>query len=96
MGDIINFKPYPKLWEAFADEPELLKNRTFEALTGASRALAMHGKEAAIAVLRPRKAVVNEFRSSADLKTPDRPASAELKRILADFARDHSIEGWGK
>ena len=38
------FNPYPKLTEAFADQPELLKDKTFNELTAASRALAMFGK----------------------------------------------------
>lgn len=48
------FRPYPKLWEAFADEPWLLKSHTFETLTEASRSLAMFGKEAARDVLARR------------------------------------------
>ena len=48
------FRPYPKLWEAFADEPGLLKMRdslTFDRLTQASLRLATEGREAARAVL---------------------------------------------
>lgn len=46
------FRPFPRLWEAFEDEPGLLKNRPFNTLFDASRQLAMHGKEAARVVLR--------------------------------------------
>jgi hypothetical protein len=59
------FRPYPKLWEAFADEPEMiiiLDNRhpdhlqSFESLTQYSKTLAVRGKEAAREeILRPRK-----------------------------------------
>lgn len=48
------FRPYLKLWEAFAGEPHLLKSRdtlTFDRLTEASRRLAMEGREAARVVL---------------------------------------------
>ena len=48
------YRPYPKLWEAFADEPHLLKMRdtlTFDRLTEASKRLATQGREAARAVL---------------------------------------------
>ena len=48
------FRPYPKLWEAFADEPHLLKVRdslNFDRLTQASKRLATEGREAARAVL---------------------------------------------
>lgn len=48
------FRPYPKLWEAFAEEPWLLKSHNFETLTEASRSLAMFGKEAARDVLAKR------------------------------------------
>jgi hypothetical protein len=48
------FRPYPKLWTEFADEPWLLKSHTFETLTEASRSLAMFGKESARDVLARR------------------------------------------
>jgi hypothetical protein len=58
------FRPYPKLWAAFADEPEMiiiLDNRhpdflqDFDRLTFYSKTLAMHGKEAArTEIMRPR------------------------------------------
>lgn len=48
------FRPYPKLWEAFVEEPWLLKSHTFETLTEASRSLAMFGKDAARDVLARR------------------------------------------
>ena len=48
------FRPYPKLWKEFADEPWLMKGHTFERLTEASRCLAMFGKESARDVLARR------------------------------------------
>lgn len=48
------FRPYPKLWEAFSEEPWLLKGHTFELLTEASRSLAMFGKDADRDVLARR------------------------------------------
>ena len=48
------FKPFPKLWEAFNDEPWLLKGHTFEYLWEASRSLAMFGKDSARDVLARR------------------------------------------
>lgn len=51
------FRPFPKLWEAFVDEPDLLdpqKNLlTFAQLFDASRALATRGKDAARTILDP-------------------------------------------
>lgn len=51
VGLGVKAMPFPKLWAAFADEPELL-HRNFELLSEASRALGMHGKEAARGVLK--------------------------------------------
>lgn len=48
------FRPFPKLWETFKEEPWLLKNHTFEVLADASRSLSMIGKEAARDVLARR------------------------------------------
>lgn len=48
------FRPYPRLWEAFGDEPWLLKGHSFETLTEASRSLAMFGKDSARDVLAKR------------------------------------------
>lgn len=48
------FRPYPKLWAEFADEPWLMKGHTFETLTEASRSLAMFGKDSARDVLARR------------------------------------------
>lgn len=45
------FRPFPKLWAAFSDEPGLMKGHTFEALSEAARSLAMFGKDAARDVL---------------------------------------------
>lgn len=49
--DTAPFRPFPKLWEAFSEEPWLMKGHTFERLWEASRSLAMFGKEAARDVL---------------------------------------------
>lgn len=48
------FRPFPKLWESFKEEPWLLKSHTFEVLSDASRSLAMFGKDAARDVLARR------------------------------------------
>lgn len=48
------FRPFPKLWAAFTEEPWLLKGHTFETLADASRSLAMLGKDAARDVLARR------------------------------------------
>jgi len=45
------YNPFPKLSEAFADSPELLK-RPFDTLRQASRMLAVEGPSAALAVLQ--------------------------------------------
>ena len=50
------FRPYPKLWEVFKEEPWLMKGHTFEVLTEASKSLAMFGKDAARDVLAGRVA----------------------------------------
>lgn len=47
-------EPFPALWAAFKDETDLLR-RNFDTLADASRALAMHGREAAVRVLRGGK-----------------------------------------
>ena len=51
VRDTAPFRPFPKLWAAFYDEPWLMKGHTFERLSEASRSLAMFGKEAARDVL---------------------------------------------
>lgn len=43
--------PFPRLWEAFADELDLLRGREFSKLSGADKMLAIEGKAAARAVL---------------------------------------------
>ena len=48
--------PFPKLWEAFKAEPHLVQ-RNFDCLFDASRALAMHGREAALDILKRGKSV---------------------------------------
>ena len=48
------FRPFPKLWKEFGDEPWVLKGHTFETLAEASRSLAMFGKESARDVLTRR------------------------------------------
>ena len=45
------FRPFPKLWAAFSDEPWLMKGHTFETLSEASRSLVRLGKDAARDVL---------------------------------------------
>lgn len=54
MQDKTPFRPFPKLWAAFEDEPWLLKGHTFDRLWEASRSLAMFGKDAARDVLAKR------------------------------------------
>lgn len=51
IGLGVKAEPFPKLWAAFKDSPTLL-HRNFETLSDASRALAMHGREAAESILR--------------------------------------------
>ena len=46
--------PFPKLWAEFREEPHLLQ-RNFDCLCDASKALAMHGKAAALDVLKRGK-----------------------------------------
>lgn len=48
------YDPFPNLSQAFADQPELMK-QPFERLFDASRALAMRGREAALAILDPSR-----------------------------------------
>lgn len=48
------YRPFPKLWEAFKDEPWLMKGHAFEVLWEASRSLALLGKDAAQDVLARR------------------------------------------
>jgi hypothetical protein len=49
------FRPFPKLWEAFADDPETLaildSGLSFDRLFGASEMLATRGKQEARATL---------------------------------------------
>lgn len=54
VRDTAPFRPFPKLWAAFYDEPWLMKGQTFERLCEASRSLAMFGKESARDVLAKR------------------------------------------
>jgi len=58
------FNPYPKLTEAFADDPEILRDREFDDLTAASKALAVHGKAEAKRLLdtMPKRIVTDYFR----------------------------------
>jgi hypothetical protein len=48
----MKYEPFPKLWEAFRDEPELLRSKRFDQLFDASKALAMIGKDAARTILK--------------------------------------------
>ena len=48
--------PFPKLWSAFREEQHLLE-RNFDCLCDASKALAMHGREAAADILRRGKSI---------------------------------------
>lgn len=48
------FRPFPKLWEAFASEPDLLQGKTFDQLSDASKALATQGKDRARDILSKR------------------------------------------
>lgn len=50
IGSTRKAMPFPRLYSAFHSEPELLV-RTFETLSEASRTLAIHGTDAARAVL---------------------------------------------
>lgn len=53
------FRPYPKLWEAFTDEPEVIEaldHSTFEVMTEASKRLAVRGKDAARTYILPKDA----------------------------------------
>lgn len=49
--------PFPKLWVAFKDDAHLLQ-RNFDCLCDASKALAMHGREAAHDILKRGKSAV--------------------------------------
>lgn len=51
VKDTAPFRPFPKLWAAFYEEPWLMKGQTFERLWDASRSLAMFGKDSARDVL---------------------------------------------
>lgn len=51
VRDTAPFRPFPKLWSAFYEEPWLMKGKTFETLSEASRSLAMFGKDSARDVL---------------------------------------------
>ncbi len=61
---IAPFNPYPKLTAAFSDEPELLRDRDFDDLTAASKALAVHGKAESKRLLdtMPKRIVTDYFR----------------------------------
>lgn len=54
VKDTTPFRPFPKLWAAFSEEPWLMKGHTFEFLWEASRSLGMLGKDAARDVLARR------------------------------------------
>jgi hypothetical protein len=47
-----DYRPFPKLWEAFQDQPELLEGRSFDALMAASGLLAKYGRNAALEHLK--------------------------------------------
>jgi hypothetical protein len=53
------FRPYPKLWEAFADDPEVLARlddpNAFDFLTEASKRLTMRGKDVARKFIVPEE-----------------------------------------
>lgn len=51
VKDTAPFRPFPKLWAAFYEEPWLMKGHTFDMLWEASRSLGMFGKDAARDVL---------------------------------------------
>ena len=54
VGAGVKLEPFPSLWAAFRDMPELLQ-RDFEALAGASKALALDGRDAAEQMLRAHR-----------------------------------------
>jgi hypothetical protein len=92
------YQPFPRLWEAFADTPEILDCRSFATLAEASKRLAMRDKRAAEDYLNNRglegwtgrkaqpvsEPVAKDPppQSSADLKTPSAPPSAALLKVL--------------
>ncbi len=57
------FRPFPRLWAAFQDEPEIIalldKAPSFGFLDDAGRALAVQGKDAARKFIRPEKALTD-------------------------------------
>lgn len=73
------FRPFPALWAAFADEPEIIKlldnPGSFAFLDDAGRTLAMRGKDAARAFISPppdpRLAAMRDAMSGVD--SPDLP-----------------------
>jgi hypothetical protein len=62
------FRPYPKLWEAFADEPAVLQAldqpESFDWLTEASKRLAMRGKDAARQFIYPQPVDTREVKAA--------------------------------
>jgi len=56
IGQGVKPQPFPKLWAAFNTETHLLQ-RNFDCLCDASKALAMHGREAALDVLKRGKSI---------------------------------------
>lgn len=75
------YRPYPRLWEAFADQPEILDGRSFMTLTEASRLLAMAGRASALAYLTVR--TVDGWKPPAPKPAPTRPSADEVDAVLA-------------
>jgi hypothetical protein len=82
-----SFQPFPKLWEAFADETRLLQGHRFEVYEEASKRLATQGRDSARKVL---------LAGSAGLRretVPNAPAEPDLKynnyaELLANYEKD--------
>lgn len=79
------FRPFPKLWEAFADEPGILQGHRFEVYSEASRRLATMGKEAARTVL------TGGFYAS---RTADAPTNQPEEPKGQFIDRDKLLEGY--
>ena len=77
------FQPFPKLWEAFADEWQILQGHRFEVYEEASRRLTLDGKDEA------RKVLTGGFYRKADA-APE--YHAEPKGQFID--RDKLLEGY--
>lgn len=79
--------PFPSLWTAFADEMDLLRYHQFDRLEAASKALAMHGKDAARKILKGH----DPSPGDAVEKSPTRgrtlavPTAEEVKEVFANL-----------